>query len=88
MPSTTIRHNGSAIRAFRVKAGLKPGEFATKVRLSYQHIDNIENERKQASAEVLHRIAAALEIPISAILREATAFDGSQRETAPRRIPA
>lgn len=74
MPSASIRHNGLAIRAFRVKAGKKPGEFAALVRLSYQHLDNIENERKQASLEVLHRIAVALEIPIGAIMRDPAAL--------------
>lgn len=64
------RHNGAAIRAFRIKAGMKPGEFATKASLSYAHLDNIENERKQASLEVLYRIASALDIPVQAIVRD------------------
>lgn len=49
---------------------MKPGEFATKASLSYAHLDNIENERKQASLEVLYRIAAALEVPAQAIVRD------------------
>lgn len=73
MSSTSLpdcRHNGAAIRSFRVKAGMKPGEFATKASLSYAHLDNIENERKQASLEVLYRIAASLDVPIQAIVRD------------------
>ena len=64
------RHNGTAIRAFRIKAGMKPGEFASKASVSYAHLDNLENERKQASVEVLYRIAAALDVPVQAIVRD------------------
>lgn len=69
------RHNGAAIRAFRIKAGMKPGEFATKASLSYAHLDNIENERKQASLEVLYRIASALDIPVQAIVRDPSVLE-------------
>lgn len=64
------RHNGAAIRAFRVKDGLKPGQFATKALMSYSTLDNIENERKEASLEALHRIAGALNVPVEAIVRD------------------
>lgn len=64
------RHNGAAIRALRVKDGLKPGAFATKSLMSYSTLDNIENERKEASIEALHRIAQALNVPVEAIVRD------------------
>lgn len=73
--SSTRRHNGPAIRAFRIKAGMKPGEFATKASLSYAHLDNLENERKDASLEVLYRIAAALDIPVHAIVRDPSTLE-------------
>lgn len=63
------RHNGAAIRALRIKSGMKPGEFATKALISYSTLDNLENERKDASVEVLYRIAGALEVPPHAIVR-------------------
>lgn len=69
------RHNGAAIRAFRVKAGMKPGEFASKASISYSTLDNIENERKNASLEVLYRIASALDIPVHAIVRDPVALE-------------
>lgn len=49
---------------------MKPGAFATKAVLSYAHLDNLENERKDASLEVLYRIATALDIPVQAIVRD------------------
>jgi len=50
--------------------GLKPGEFAKRALLAYSTLDNIENERKEASAEALHRIADALGVPPEAIVRD------------------
>lgn len=64
------RHNGTAIMYLRIKDGLKPGEFAAKAGVSYPHLDNIEKERKDASLEVLHRIATALNVPVEAIVRD------------------
>lgn len=64
------RHNGAAIRALRIKDGLKPGEFANKALVAYSTLDNIERERKEASVEVLHRIANALNVPVEAIVRD------------------
>lgn len=48
---------------------MKPGPFATKAGISYAHLDNLENERKEASLEVLHRIAVALDVPVTALVR-------------------
>lgn len=70
MSSKLTRHNGLAIRYLRIKDRLKPGEFATKAGISYAHLDNLENERKEASVEVLHRIAAALDVPVRALVRD------------------
>lgn len=64
------RHNGATIRAFRVKDGKKPGQFASECLISYSTLDNIENERKEASLEVLHRIATVLNVPVEAIVRD------------------
>ena len=76
MSSTLTRHNGATIRAFRLKAGMKPGEFASKAGISYPHLDNVENERKEASVEVLYRIASALDVPIRALLRDPAVLTG------------
>lgn len=54
---------------------MKPGDFAKLANLSYPHLDNLENERKDASLEVLYRIAAALDIPVQAIVRDPEALE-------------
>jgi transcriptional regulator with XRE-family HTH domain len=70
MPAKLTRHNGAAIRALRLKTGKKVADLATDAKCSYQQIDNVENERKEASLELLHRIAAALEVPVAALVRD------------------
>lgn len=74
MNTKHTRHNGFTIRAMRIRDGKKPGDFAKIVGLSYPHLDNIENERKDASDEALYRIADALRVPVEAILRDRDAL--------------
>lgn len=70
MPSNLTRHNGATIRAFRVKAGKKVKDLAAEAKCSWQQLDNIENERKEASLELLNRLAAVLEVPVVALVRD------------------
>lgn len=74
MSSKVTRQNGLSVRHLRIKSGKKPGEFATAARISYSTLDNIENERKNASPEVLYRIAQALDVPVQAIIRDPALF--------------
>lgn len=74
MTEKPTRQNGLTIRHLRIKSGMKPGQFATAASISYSTLDNIENERKNASPEVLHRIAAALDVPVGALTRERALF--------------
>lgn len=82
MPREATRHNGLAIRCFRIKQGDKPGSFANKAGISYQHLDNLENERKEASLEVLYRVASALDVPVRAILRDESVLNLGERISA------
>jgi len=70
MTDRLTRHNGAALRAFRVKAGLKTAELAAQARSSYSQVDNLENERKEASIELLHRLASVLDVPTVALVRD------------------
>jgi transcriptional regulator with XRE-family HTH domain len=78
MSTKQVRHNGLTIRCFRIKQGDKPGDFASKAGIAYSTLDNIENERKDASVEVLYRIAAALDVPVRALLRDASCLTQDQ----------
>lgn len=71
VPHMASRHNGEALRTFRVMRGLSREALAEKTGdLSHQHLSNLELEHKQASPELLHRLAAALDVPVGALLRE------------------
>lgn len=82
------RQNGLTIRYFRIKAGKKPGEFATESRIAYSTLDNIENERKEASVEVLHRIAQALDVPVRAIVRDPASLLLDSQADVDESVPA
>ena len=76
MSSKLARHNGLAIRYLRIKSGIKPGALAATVGCSYEHLNNLETERKEASPEVLQRIASALDVPIRALVRDPASLIG------------
>lgn len=76
------RHNGLTIRCFRIKQGDKPGDFAKKIGVAYSTLDNIENERRDASLEVLYRIASALDVPVRALLRDPSILGNEQQVSA------
>jgi transcriptional regulator with XRE-family HTH domain len=68
-PMAPKRHNGVAIRTFRTIRGISRDDLAKQVGVSYPYYANIENEHKDGTPELLHKIALALDIPIAAILR-------------------
>lgn len=69
-PTLPKRHNGTAIRTFRTIRGVSRDELAQQVGVSYPYFANIENEHKDGTPELLHKIALALDVPIAAILRK------------------
>lgn len=64
---------GSAVRAARVKAGKRQGEFAGEVGISRKHLANIEFGRDCVSDPIYWRVANALELDASAVVREQVA---------------
>lgn len=66
----TKKQNGESITYLRIKSGMSVSDLAAKVNISYQHMDNIEKERKEPSLEVLYRIAEALSVSVTSIVRD------------------
>lgn len=67
--------NGPAVRAIReLKEKVNPdfagSRFAIKCLMSHAHLVNIEKGRKFPPEDVIHRIAAHLEVPVDAISYE------------------
>jgi transcriptional regulator with XRE-family HTH domain len=73
-PPKPTRHNGTAIRAFRIAKGLSVQELCNKVvsggrNFTPPALRNIELENRDAKADLIQRIANALDVPIAAIIR-------------------
>jgi len=62
--------NSEAIRSRRREAGWKLRELSERARVKYQHLANIESGHAVASIEVLHRIAKALDVDVSELVRQ------------------
>lgn len=60
---------GETIKAFREVRGLKVGELAGEVGISYAYLSNIEAGRKRLTPQLLAKLAAALGIRQAALVR-------------------
>lgn len=78
MAYKTTKHNGHAIRDFRLKEGLTIDELAIRCDMSAPHLRNIENELRDASAVYLHRIADILGVRASSLVRDKAALTGER----------
>lgn len=80
MAEKAYRHNGFAVRDFRIKAGLSVDELAQRVLLSASHIRNIENELREPTPLYLHRIAEVLGCRPTSIVRDPAFLSGAVDE--------
>jgi len=71
------RHNGFAIRDFRIKAGLSVDELANRTLISAPHIRNIENEHREPSPVHLHKIAEVLGVRVMSLIRDPSILTGA-----------
>lgn len=69
------RHNGFAIRDFRLTRGMTVDDLAKQTDISAPHLRNIENEHRDASDEHLNRIARVLDVRVAALRRVSRADD-------------
>jgi len=64
------RHNGFAIRDFRIKMNLSSAELAKMAGLSVNGLNNIETETRDTRPVTLYRLARALDVRVHSILRD------------------
>jgi transcriptional regulator with XRE-family HTH domain len=68
---TTMRQLvGEVLRARRAEQGLTLREVSGKARVSLGYISEIERGQKEPSSELLAALAEALDVPLSAVLRD------------------
>ena len=66
-----VRHLlGGVLRRQRLRQGLTLREVSVDARVSLGYISEVERGQKEASSELLAAICAALEVPLSDVLRE------------------
>lgn len=58
MSRVAVPTNGAAIRKARQLAGYRSGQFARRIGITHGHLSCVENGRKNASPDLLRRIAA------------------------------
>jgi len=63
---------GAAVKLGRQGRDLSPEEFAAQVGITPRHLNNVESGRTKASNRLYLRIAKALQIDASAVLKDAS----------------
>lgn len=61
---------GDVLRAQRMRRGMTLREVSAEARVSLGYISEIERGQKEASSELLSSLCSALDMPLSAVLRE------------------
>ena len=64
------RQLGDVLRSERMRRGMTLRELSSEARISLGYISEIERGQKEASSELLSSLCDALEVPLSAVLRE------------------
>lgn len=66
--SSNVQINTAALRVIRERSGLSVTALAEAAGIKQAHLSNIEAGRRKGSPEVVTALAAALKIPLVAIL--------------------
>jgi transcriptional regulator with XRE-family HTH domain len=61
---------GDVLRAQRMRRGMTLREVSAEARVSLGYISEVERGQKEASSELLFSLCSALDLPLSAVLRE------------------
>jgi transcriptional regulator with XRE-family HTH domain len=61
---------GDVLRDRRMRAGMTLRQVSAEARVSLGYISEIERGQKEASSELLSSLCAALDVPLSDVLRE------------------
>lgn len=78
---------GDVLRSRRMRQGRTLRQVSADARVSLGYISEIERGQKEASSELLAAVCAALDVPLSSILREVSdrmvELEGQVIEAAP-----
>ncbi|MEI2809804.1 MAG: helix-turn-helix transcriptional regulator [Nocardioides sp.] len=82
------RQLGDVLRARRMQRGMTLREVSAQARVSLGYISEIERGHKEASSELLASLCAALEAPLSEVLREVSDAVAGQETAAASEVVA
>ena len=87
------RQLGDVLRSERMRRGMTLRELSSGARISLGYISEIERGQKEASSELLSSLCEALDVPLSAVLREVSDTVAVEEariaaEAAVERVPA
>ena len=77
---------GDVLRAERMRRGMTLREVSAEARVSLGYISEIERGQKEASSELLASLCGALDVPLSAVLRDVSDLVAAE-ESVPRNEP-
>ncbi len=78
---------GEVLRATRMQRGLTLRELSAEARVSLGYISEIERGQKEASSELLYSLCAALDVPLSEVLRDVSALVALEEAAVPTTLP-
>ena len=78
---------GDVLRDRRMQRGMTLREVSAEARVSLGYISEIERGQKEASSELLASLCAALDVPLSDVLREVSDAVAARGGRASRRHP-
>lgn len=87
------RQLGDVLRGERMRRGMTLRELSSEARISLGYISEVERGQKEASSELLASLCEALDVPLSAVLREVSDTVATEEarllaEAAVERVPA
>ena len=73
---------GRRLRVLRVKRGFSQEQLAERAEVHWTYVSGIERGRRSPTLNVLGRLAYALDLPVSTLVRGLTDHDAPRRGTS------
>ena len=79
---------GDVLRNKRLQRGMTLREVSAEARVSLGYISEIERGQKEASSELLASLCAAMDVPLSEVLRDVSSLVAVEETPALTQVPS
>jgi transcriptional regulator with XRE-family HTH domain len=79
---------GDVLRNKRLQRGMTLREVSAEARVSLGYISEIERGQKEASSELLASLCAAMEVPLSEVLRDVSSLVAVEETPTLTQVPS